>query len=191
VIRAERVADKPEDVATRLRLAMKVVDVILTVGGVSAGDFDPVKQCLAELGDAHLWRVAMKPGRPQAFGAPEGRLFFGLPGNPGSVACVFEALVRPALRRMQGFARLDRPRIVVRADTDIASRPGRTDFVRATIEWREDAWWASPAGEQVSGYVTPQSRAHALVIVPESASALARGERADALILRLPDAAGS
>jgi molybdopterin molybdotransferase len=145
-----------------------------------------VKVALAKVGGIALWRVAMKPGRPQAFGAPEGRLFFGLPGNPASVACVFEALVRPALRKLQGFSGLERPRLRVRAAESIESRRGRTDFVRVTLAMREGSWWAAEAGAQVSGHVAPQARAHALLVVPESAERLVAGEEAEALLLRWP-----
>ncbi|HEV2104787.1 MAG TPA: molybdopterin molybdotransferase MoeA, partial [Candidatus Eisenbacteria bacterium] len=187
VVVAERLPDDPERVAVRIGEALEVADVVLTIGGVSAGDFDPVKLALARVGGVETWRVAMRPGRPQASGAPAGRLFHGLPGNPASVACVFETLVRPALRRMQGHARLDRPRLAVRAARAVESRPGRTDFVRCTLEWRDGAAWAAPAGAQVSGHLTPQSRAHALVVVPEAAPGLAAGEAAEALVLRLPE----
>jgi molybdopterin molybdotransferase len=187
VIRSERVPDRPEEVTNRIRQAIKVSDVVLSVGGVSAGDFDPVKQSLPQVAGVELWRVAMKPGRPQAFGMPEGRLFYGLPGNPASVACVFEVLVRPALRRLQGFTHLDRPRIEVCLDEDVESREGRVDFIRVTLVWRERGWWASPAGPQISGHLTPQSRAHALAIVPEATPRLARGDRAEAILLRWPD----
>lgn len=185
---AERLPDEATRVAERVREAFAVSDVVLTIGGVSAGDFDPVKQALDAIGEIELWRVAMRPGRPQAFGTPRGRLFFGLPGNPASVACVFEALVRPALRQLQGHAALDRPRVPVRAASDVESREGRTDFVRCALEWRLGALWALPAGAQVSGHLTPQSRAHALLVVPESAERLQRGDEAEALLLRMPEA---
>lgn len=183
---AERLPDDARRVAARIEDAIATCDVVLTIGGVSAGDFDPVKQALAHLGEIELWRVAMRPGRPQAWGRPRGRCFHGLPGNPASVACVFEALVRPALRRLQGFANLDRPRAPVRLARDVPSKSGRTDFVRCTLAWRGGALWASPAGEQVSGHLAPQSRAHALVVVPEAAEGLREGEAAEALVLRLP-----
>jgi molybdopterin molybdotransferase len=187
VVRSARVPDDPGRVAEAIRAALGVADVVLTIGGISAGDFDPVKQSLAGISGLALWRVAMKPGRPQAFGAPEGRLFFGLPGNPASVACTFEALVRPALRKKLGYAALDRPRLPVRAATAIESRVGRVDFVRATLERRADGWWASPAGSQVSGHLAPQSRAHVLLIVDAERESLAEGDTADALLLRWPE----
>jgi molybdopterin molybdotransferase len=185
-VAAERLGDDPAVVAARIERALAQADVVITLGGVSAGRHDPVKLSVGRIGGIALWRVAMKPGRPQAFGAPAGRLFFGLPGNPASVACVFEALVRPALRRLQGFSELERPRLRVRAAETIESRRGRTDFVRVTLAAREGAWWATEAGAQVSGHVRPQSRAHALLVVPESAERLVRGEEAEALLLRWP-----
>ncbi len=188
VVDTRRVGDRAEEVARALRVALGASDVVLSIGGVSAGDFDPVKQSLAALGDLELWRVAMRPGRPQAFGAPGGALFFGLPGNPASVACVFEALVRPALRALQGFAALDRPRLSVRAAVEVPSHAGRTDFVRVTLAQEPDGWWATPVGEQVSGHLAPQSRAHALLVVPEEAAGLGRGAVAEAWLLRWPEA---
>ena len=184
---AERLPDDAARVASRIAEVLAVADVVLTIGGVSAGDHDPVKQALARLPGIELWRVAMRPGRPQAFGTPHGRVFFGLPGNPASVACVFEALVRPALRRLAGHTELDRPRIPVRVTESIESRAGRTDFVRCRLAWRDGVLWATPAGAQISGHLTPQSRAHALLVVPAETERLAPGDRGEALVLRLPD----
>ena len=186
LLRSERLPDDAMTVQRAITDGMRDADVIITVGGVSVGDFDPVRQAIAGLPWIELWRVAMRPGQPQAFGALDGRLFFGLPGNPASVACVFEALVRPALRQLQGFLGLERPRLEVRAGAEIESRADRTDFVRATLEWRDGSFWASPAGDQVSGHLTPQSRAHALVVIPDERERLARGETAEALLLRWP-----
>ncbi|MEO5987511.1 MAG: gephyrin-like molybdotransferase Glp [Candidatus Eisenbacteria bacterium] len=191
VVVAERLPDDPKRVGDRIREALAVADAVLTIGGVSAGDHDPVKQALARLEGIELWRVAMRPGRPQAFGMPQGRIFFGLPGNPASVACVFEALVRPALRRLSGYAMLDRPHVPVCLTEGVESRDGRVDFVRTLLEWRDGRLWATPAGLQVSGHLTPQSRAHALLVVPAQAERLAAGDTAQALVLRLPDIAES
>ena len=74
---------------------------------------------------------------------------------------MFEALVRPALRRLQGYAQLDRPHVPVHVASEVVSKAGRTDFVRCELEWRLGVLWAAPAGEQVSGHLLPQSRAHA------------------------------
>ena len=189
VVSAAREADQPDAVAAAIRAGLAQADVMLTIGGVSAGDFDPVKLSLAALGGIALWRVAMKPGRPQAFGAPDGRLFFGLPGNPASVACVFEVMVRPALRRLQGFHALERPRAFARTSERIESRVGRTDFVRVTLAGDADAWRATPAGDQVSGHLSPQSHAHGLLVIPPDCAALDSGERAEVMLWRWPEPA--
>jgi molybdopterin molybdotransferase len=188
VVLAERRRDDAGVVRDWLADAFVRADLVLTIGGVSAGDFDPVKQALGAFPGIALWRVEMRPGRPQAFGTAGGALYFGLPGNPASVVCVFEALVRPALRRLQGFADLDRPRVPVRMTAPVASRAGRTDFVRCELAWSDGRLLATPAGDQVSGHLAPQSRAHALVVVPEQAEALAAGDAAEALLLRMPSA---
>jgi molybdenum cofactor synthesis domain-containing protein len=185
---ARRLPDDAGRVASAIRESLESCDVVLTLGGVSEGDRDPVRAAIGSLPEVESWRVAMRPGRPQAFGAPRGKLVFGLPGNPASVACVFEALVRPALRALQGHAHLDRPRVPVKAAAAVDSRAGRTDFVRATLAWRDGELWASPAGSQLSGHLSPQSRAHALLVVPEEAERLAAGDPAEALVLRMPDA---
>ena len=185
---AKRLPDDAGRVATAMRESLETCDVVLTLGGVSEGDRDPVKLALKNLPDMETWRVAMRPGRPQAFGTPQGKLVFGLPGNPASVACVFEVLVRPALRALQGHTQLDRPRVPVRVAATIESKPGRTDFVRVTLEWREHELWAAPAGQQLSGHLLPQSRAHALLVVPETDERLTEGAFAQALVWRLPEA---
>jgi len=183
---SRHLGDDPDAVAEAIAGALDEADVVITIGGVSAGAHDPVKVGITRVGGIALWRVAMKPGRPQAFGAPRGRLFFGLPGNPASVACVFEALVRPALRKLQGFAVIDRPRLRVHTAHAIPSRAGRTDFVRVTLAVEGGAWRASEAGPQVSGHLMPQARAHALLVVPEGVARLETGEEADVLLLRWP-----
>jgi molybdopterin molybdotransferase len=187
VVMAEHAGDDPLAVTAAILRALAGADAVLTIGGVSAGDFDPVKESIEAIGDVALWRVAMRPGRPQAFGAPGGRLFFGLPGNPASVACVFEALARPALRRLQGFASIDRPRLEVRASQTLESKEGRVDFVRVTLARQDGIWWATPAGAQVSGHLLPQSAAHALAIVPAEAGRISPGQPLEALLLRWPE----
>jgi molybdopterin molybdotransferase len=185
---ASRLPDDVEAVASAIAQGLQTADVVITLGGVSAGRHDPVKEALARFDGIARWRVAMKPGRPQAFGAVDRRLFFGLPGNPASVACVFEVLVRPALRQLQGFTTLDRPRLTVRAADRIESRSGRTDFVRVTLERHGEEWWAKEAGAQISGHVLPQSRAHALLVVPEASERIEAEEDAEAMLLRWPEA---
>jgi molybdopterin biosynthesis enzyme len=95
-------------------------------------------------------------------------------------------LLRPALLALQGHTTLDRPRAPVICASAIPSRAGRTDLVRCTLVWRDGRLVATPAGAQVSGHLTPQANAHALLVVPEQADALAVGEDAEAIVWGLP-----
>lgn len=186
VVHSERLSDDPDHVFTAIERGLANADLVLTIGGVSAGDFDPVKLALDRLDGIALWRVAMKPGRPQAFGT-HGAMFHGLPGNPASVACVFDTLVRPALRAMAGHASTERVRILAHTAVDIPSREGRTDFIRVRIEPWANGWLARPVGEQISGHLTPQAYAHGLLEVPEERASLAAAEPAIVRLWRWPD----
>ena len=98
--------------------------------------------------------------------------------------------MRPALRKLQGFASLDRPRLEVRVRRSRSPRArAAPTSCASTLERRDGEWWASPAGDQVSGHLTPQSRAHALLVVPEAATELSAGATADAWLLRWPEEA--
>jgi molybdopterin molybdotransferase len=188
VVHAERLADDPERVAAAITRAFGMADFVISIGGVSAGAFDPVKLALDRLDGIALWRVAMKPGRPQAFGSHQGVRFHGLPGNPASVACVFDTLVRPALRALAGHSEIDRPQVEASAGENIASREGRTDFIRVRLEADRGDWVAHPVGEQISGHLMPQAHAHGLLEIPAERASLVAGETAIVRLWRWPDA---
>lgn len=166
--------DEAEAVAAAVARVQDKCEVILTLGGVSAGDFDPVKQALSRLDGVELWRVGMRPGQPQAFGVlPDGTLFFGLPGNPVSSAVVFEMLVRPALWAMMGRTVLDRPMVRAVMGEAVQSKVGRRDFLRVRLETlsAEDAtrlgapYRAWLTGTQSSGAVSSVMKADGLAVV--------------------------
>jgi molybdopterin molybdotransferase len=133
------VADESEIMRTALAGALEECDIVLTCGGVSVGETDFVKSAFEQLG-GHLefWKVAMKPGRPFAFGRYSGRLLFGLPGNPVSALVTFLLLARPALLRWQGATRTSLPASPGRLAEPLANPGSRRHFIRVTI---------SPAGE--------------------------------------------
>ena len=98
------------------RTALAQADALITSGGVSVGEYDVVRNVLERLGEIHFWRVAMKPGKPQAYGIADGKPIFGLPGNPVSSLVVFELFVRPALLKMAGHSALLRPTFKANGD---------------------------------------------------------------------------
>lgn len=176
--------DHPDDLLPRIREAL-AADVLITSGGVSVGDFDFVKDALAAAGvRMDFWKVAMKPGKPLAFGVTvAGGLVFGLPGNPVSSMLGFELFVRPALLAMQGATELHRPRVPVTITSDYAKQPGRAHFLRATLRRQGEALLADLHARQGSAMRSSMVGAHALVEVPAERGDVAAGTRLEALLL--------
>lgn len=158
-------------------------DVIVTAGGVSMGDRDYVKPALERLGELALWKVAMKPGKPLAFGVIGETLFFGLPGNPVSAFVTFELFVRPTLWKLAG--RIDLERLTVRGIvTDAVHHlPGRREYVRANTLLREGRFEARPTGAQGSGILSSLIGANSLIVIPSEAEDLGAGEPVTILLL--------
>jgi molybdopterin molybdotransferase len=161
------VRDQREDVERAFREASQVADAIITSGGVSVGEADFVKETLESLGSVNFWKIAMKPGRPLAFGRVGEALFFGLPGNPVSVMVTFYQFVQPALRRMMGRTSVPPVRIKVPCASRLKKAPGRTEFQRAVLETGPDGGMSVRlTGEQGSGILSSMSRANCFIILP-------------------------
>jgi len=160
-------------------------DVLLTSGGVSVGQFDFVKDVQDELGvERRLWGVSMKPGKPLSFGVKNGKLVFGLPGNPVSVMVSFELFVRPALLRLMGHQKTTRPLHRAVIVEDVANSDGRVYVVRVRA-WREGSvWHASSTGAQGSGILRSMVGANGLAFVPGGPRGVKAGEEVDFLLLR-------
>ena len=158
-------------------------DVLLTSGGVSVGDHDHVKAVFAERGAVDFWRVAIRPGKPFAFGHWGQTLFFGLPGNPVSSMVTFELFARPALRKMLGLAEFGRPRVQARLTEDASHTPGRQSFLRAIVTCDGNEYAVRPVSQQGSGMLRAMTQANALLVVPAEAATLHAGQTADALLL--------
>lgn len=157
-------------------------DMLLTSGGVSMGTRDLIKPLLAELGTVHFGRIAFKPGKPTTFATIGGRLAFGLPGYPVSSLVSFEVFVRPALRRMQGDARPERPQVLVRLGGPIRSSPDRPEYQRAIVRWEAGELVAHSTGGQGSSRLLSLRGANALLLVPAGGQTYQPGERLTALL---------
>jgi molybdopterin molybdotransferase len=160
-------------------------DVIVTAGGVSVGDRDFVKPALEKLGRLELWRVAMKPGKPLAFGGIGETLFFGLPGNPVSAQVTFELFVRPTLWKMAGRAADDlaRPQVQAILTEDVPHMPGRREYVRAITTFEEGRFLTRPTGAQESGILHSMTRANSLLILPQDSTGITAGTSVTVLLL--------
>ena len=161
------------------------VDVIVTAGGVSVGDHDFIKPALEQLGTLDLWRVAMKPGKPLAFGRIGDTLFFGLPGNPVSAYVTFELFARPALWQMMGrpASALARRAVSSTLTEAVLHKAGRREYVRAVTTTDGIGFQSRLTGTQESNILSSVMQANSLLIVPEDAEDLVAGTRVTALLL--------
>ncbi len=153
-------------------------DVLITSAGVSAGDLDLVRDCLAELGVRQLfWKVEIKPGGPTAFGMKEGKPVFSLPGNPVSTMITFEELVRPALLRMMGHRRVIKPYVKATLRGEVRKKPGKVHFLRVRIEVENGMNWATSAGDQNTGILGTMLRANGIAVLPKEKTVFPPGKR--------------
>lgn len=164
------------------RAALAKADALITSGGVSVGEHDVVKTVLAKLGEINFWRVAMKPGKPQAYGIADGKPIFGLPGNPVSSLVVFELFVRPALLKMAGHTNLFRPTFKAVLAESVTNRDGRVNYMRAILKVSDGEITAQTTGPQGSGILHSLVLANGLITIP-TATTLHAGEKVDAQFL--------
>jgi molybdopterin molybdotransferase len=179
--------DEPQALRRLVVDALGAADVLVTSGGVSVGTHDLVKPLLETLGTVHIGRVKLKPGKPFTFATlPDGKLAFGLPGFPVSSLVTFEVFVRPALRKLQGFARLQRPTLPVRLGYDARATADRTEYQRVTLRRDGAELVAETTGSQSSSRLLSLAGAHALVRVAPGDEGVAAGTIVEAMILALP-----
>lgn len=158
-------------------------DLLITSGGVSMGDYDLVKDILAQQGEVSFWTVRMKPGKPLAFGIIQGVPHLGLPGNPVSAMITFELFARPAILKMMGRRNLGKPCVEATLEDPITNTDGRRIYARALVRKEGDRYLAKVVGPQGSGILTSMSRANGLVIAPEDVEAVKAGETVKVLML--------
>ena len=153
-------------------------DVIVSTGGVSVGDYDVVKSVLQDLGvEMAFWKVAMKPGKPLAFGTIGGTPTFGLPGNPVSCQVGFLQFVRPVLRRALGHARPFLPVVDAVLVEELSKRPGRAELVRVALAQAGGRLEVRRAGPQGSGQASTFARTHGLLLFGAEMRSLRAGDR--------------
>jgi molybdenum cofactor synthesis domain-containing protein len=196
--------DEPEALRRLVVDALEGADVLVTSGGVSVGTHDLIKPLLESLGDVHIGRVKLKPGKPFTFATipagmrvsaphpgppPDGgreKIAFGLPGFPVSSLVTFEVFVRPALRKMQGYSQLQRPTLPVRLGYDARATADRTEYQRVTLRREGLEMVASSTGSQSSSRLMSLAGAHALVRIPPGDLGIRAGTMVEAMILALP-----
>jgi len=179
------IRDTPRDVEHAFREAAEVADVVITSGGVSVGEADYVKQILDRLGEVLFWKIAMKPGRPLAYGRIGNAHFFGLPGNPVAVMVTFYQFVRDALLHLQGrTTSTPLPTQKVVCTSPIKKAPGRTEFQRGILSQdAEGRWSVRTTGDQGSGILSSMSQANCFIILPTEQGNTPAGATVDVQLL--------
>ena len=166
-------------------------DMLITSGGVSKGDYDIVKDVLAEHGEVGFWTVCMKPGKPLAFGIMKNVdrsrkrqvPHLGLPGNPVSSMITFEQFARPAILKMMGKKNIAKPIVRAIVEDNIANNDGRRVFARVMVTRRGGQYYASVTGPQGSGILTSIARANGLAVIPETSRGVKAGEMVEVQML--------
>ena len=178
------VSDNPGELARALDTAADNADAIITTGGVSVGDADHIRSVLNEGGDIAFWRLAIKPGKPFAYGHYRNTPFFGLPGNPVSSMVTFLLLVRPGLQQLAGTAPETLPRLRARLTAPVRKFPGRRDFQRARLLRHPDGRIDATAfARQDSNVLSVLAQADALLDLPSDAGDLDEGALVDVIEL--------
>jgi molybdopterin molybdotransferase len=180
VVNRRIVRDDRDATEAAFAAALAEADVVIGSGGVSVGPHDHVKPALAALGVEEIfWGVRLKPGKPTWFGARDGTLVFGLPGNPVSAMITFHLFARPALRALAGADPTAATRARAVLDVAVPRSPAREQVVRCRLDARDDGWHVRPTKEQGSHVLTSMLGAAAYALVPQGEGELAAGERVD------------
>lgn len=167
-----------------LQKAFSSSDLVLTCGGVSVGERDHVQDCVKELGGEILfWNVAIKPGKPALFARRGNSYLLGLPGNPVSVAVVFELLARPALLKSMGYVHLWRPTIQAIAQARFKASKNRRSFMRVLLQQKEGQWHCAPAGHQGSHVLSAMAQAQGLLMIDGDQADFEPGDLAKVMLL--------
>jgi molybdopterin molybdotransferase len=178
------VRDDPAALQAALAEAAIQADIVLTSGGVSVGEADHTRRVLAELGAVAFWKIAMRPGRPLAFGRVGRALFFGLPGNPVAVMVAFQQFVREAILRSAGVrSAVELPLLPLPAACTIRKKPGRTEYVRGVVA-RTDTGTLGvrPTAGQGAAMLRSMTQANCLIVLEHARGDVAAGESVDVLL---------
>ena len=180
-------ADDFEGLRAAVVAATEDFDFVVTSGGAANGDYDFIKKVVDDAGELLMTTVNMRPGKAQTFGIVNSTPVFGLPGNPAAAYLGFEMIIRPALRKMQGYSHFTRPQVKARLTSAAKKKDPRRIFNRATLTKDDDGYLVTPAKNQSSGLFGPIQRANCFVILPEGAGAFEEGDTLECVLLDIPE----
>ena len=163
-------------------------DFVVTSGGAANGDYDFIKKVVDDAGELLMTTVNMRPGKAQTFGIVEGTPVFGLPGNPAAAYLGFEMIIRPALRKMQGYSHFERPHITAKLTGPAKKKDPRRIFNRGTLTKNEAGEYeVTLAKNQSSGLFGPIQRSNCFIVLPEGPGKFEAGDTVDCVLLDIPE----
>ena len=176
------IRDDRQAIEDAMLTAAGSADAIITSGGVSVGDADLVREIIEKLGSISFWKVAMKPGRPLAFGKVKDAWMFGLPGNPVSTMVTFYQFVQPALKKMMGQTSSDPITLMVNCNSILKKRPGRLEYQRGILS-RDNSGQlvVSRTGAQGSGILSSMAQANCFIVLPVENDGVMAGDQVEVL----------
>lgn len=171
------VRDNAKETRAAMQNAAELADVVVTSGGVSAGDADFVTQVFHELGDVGFWKIAMRPGRPLAFGQIGKSFFFGLPGNPVAVMVTFLQFVQPAIKHVMGMTESQPYTIRAQCQSSLRKSLGRVEYQRGVISNDESGnLIVTSTGKQGAGRISSMSAANCLIVIAADVAGVNPGD---------------
>jgi molybdopterin molybdotransferase len=170
------VKDNLVSVEKKLKKASNECDLLITTGGVSVGDADFVKNALDKIGKVDFWKIAVKPGRPLAFGNINKCMFFGLPGNPVSVVVTFYLFVQTAIRKITGQQYKKELSLDAQLESDIKKRKGRKEFKRGVLRNKNGKFYVKTSGAQGSNILSSLKDANCYIELDEDINKIKKGD---------------
>jgi molybdopterin molybdotransferase len=168
--------DQPAAIRSAFQSAMRDADALITSAGVSVGDADYTRQILSELGQVNFWKVAIKPGKPFAFGKLENCWFFGLPGNPVAAVVTLDQLVQPVLQKLAGAVVSPANQLTAVTTVSLKKQPGRADYQRGYYWATAEGLFVKTLGSQSSGMLSSIANANCYIVLPQQSGSIASGE---------------
>ncbi len=182
------VEDTYEALEAAVLAAADRFDFVVTTGGAANGDFDFIKPVVEAAGELYMTTVNMRPGKAQTFGLVKGTPVFGLPGNPAAAYCGFEMIIRPALRKMQGYGCLAHPHVMAALSKDVRKKDPRRILMRSTLTKDEaGAYVVTPAKNQSSGLFGVIQKSNCMAVMPEGMESKAAGDLVECFLLDVPE----
>jgi len=175
------VKDNEEILVKKLKECAKVSDIIITTGGVSVGDADYIKSALKKVGKVNFWKIAIKPGRPLAYGKINNASFFGLPGNPVSAAVTSQIFIIPAIKKMFQMIASSKLTIKAQVKSALSKKKGRVEYKRGLLEQKDGVNTVNTTGLQGSNILSSLSKANCYIRLSSETEKIKKGDTVEVI----------